>query len=71
MTATNKFFVVFFALLALTNLIDFTFYGQHLRNIVGAIGYFLMAYSSYKNKYLLAIFGAVLAVGSIVVKYIF
>jgi|TARA_R110000868_G_scaffold88008_4_gene245582 hypothetical protein len=66
----NKLFVVFFTLFAVINLIDFSFYGLHLRNLVGALGYLLMAYGSYKNTYLLAIVGAVLAMGSIAVKYV-
>jgi hypothetical protein len=70
MTMHNKFFVIFFALFAVINLIDFTFYGQHLRYLAGATGYLFMAYGSYKNKYLIAIIGAVLAMGSIAVKYI-
>ena len=69
MTMHNKFFVIFFALFAVINLIDFTFYGQQLRYLVGAVGYLFMTYGSYKNKYLIAFIGCVLAMGSIVVKY--
>jgi hypothetical protein len=70
MIINNKLFVVFFSIFAVINLIDFIFYGQEIRYLVGATGYLIMAYSIYKNKYLLAILGAVLAMGSITVKYV-
>ncbi|MFQ3208345.1 MAG: hypothetical protein ACI9IT_002511 [Glaciecola sp.] len=70
MTINNKFFVVFFSIFAVINLIDFTYYGQEIRYLVGATGYLLMAYGSYENKHLLAILGAALAIASIAVKYV-
>lgn len=69
MPINNKFFVIFFSIFAVINLIDFTFYGQDIRYLVGAAGNLLVAYGSYRKKYVLAILGVVLAMGALAAKH--
>jgi len=70
MAARNRLFLVVSLLLAAINLIDFVFYGQNLRNLVGAAGFGLMAYGDHKNVRVASVVGAVIALGSLVVKYL-
>lgn len=70
MTNTNRFLPIFFLAFAVINLIDFAFYGQNLRNLVGAVGFGLMAYGCHKNHRSASIVGTVLAIGSVLVKYV-
>ena len=70
MTTKDKVFVSAFILFAVINLIDFAFYGQNLRNLAGAAGFSLMAYGHHKEIAAASIIGTVLALGSIVVKYL-
>ncbi|WP_156455927.1 MULTISPECIES: hypothetical protein [Stenotrophomonas] len=70
MTNSNRFLVVFFLVFAAINLIDFAFYGQNLRNLVGTAGFGLIAYGCHKNHRSASIVGVVLAVGSVLIKYV-
>jgi hypothetical protein len=70
MVTKNRVFVAVFILFAVINLIDFAFYGQNLRNLAGSVGFSLMAYGHHKEVHFASIAGAVLALGSIVVKYL-
>ena len=70
MTTKDKVFVSAFILFAVINLIDFAFYVQNLRNLAGAAGFGLMAYGHRKEIAAASIIGTVLALGSIVVKYL-
>ncbi len=69
MATKNRVFVVVFVVFAAINLIDFALYGQNLRNLAGAAGFGLMAYGYHKESHFASIVGALLALGSILVKY--
>ncbi len=66
----NKIFVVVAAVLAVTNLIDFLFYGRELRNLAGAAGFALMAFGVLRNLGWASISGAVLAASALIAKYV-
>ncbi|WP_144409238.1 hypothetical protein [Pseudoxanthomonas suwonensis] len=70
MATSNKVFVVVFVLFAAVNILDFAFYGQGIRSLVGAAGFALMAYGSFRNANPALVVGAVLALGSLVMKYV-
>jgi len=70
LTISAKVLVVFALIFMIINLIDFTFYGQEIRNIVAAVGLGLMAYGIYKRSNFASITGSVLAVGAIAAKYL-
>lgn len=70
MATSDRVFVVVFILFAAVSLIDFALYGQNLRNLAGAVGFALMAYGSFRKVNVALVVGAVLALGSIVVKYV-
>lgn len=69
MTTSNRVFLTFFLLFAAINLVDFAFYGASHRNLLGAAGFGLMAYGCWKDTRAISAIGAVLALGSILVKY--
>lgn len=70
MATSRKFFLVLILIFAAINLVDFVFYGQSLRNLLGAAGFGLMAYGWHKHIRPISIAGAVLALGAIVAKYL-
>lgn len=70
MATSNRVFLVLFLLFAAINLIDFLFYGQNLRNLLGATGFGLTAYGWHKHFRSVSIVGAVLALGAILAKYL-
>ena len=49
MATSRKFFLVLLLIFAAVNLVDFVFYGQSLRNLLGAAGFALMAYGWHKH----------------------
>lgn len=61
---------VLFALIITGYLINFAFYGQHIRDMAGATGFVLMAYGMYKDHKIAGLSGAALVLGSIAVKYL-
>lgn len=69
MKTTNKVLVAVMIALATVNIIDFVFYGQELRNLTGAAGFFLMAFGSLKNRDWGLVLGGLLAIGAILLKY--
>lgn len=70
MTTSKKVLVVVFVLLAASNFVDFAYYGQNLRNLAGAAGFVLMAYGSIKNVNPATVVGAVLVIGSFVMRLV-
>lgn len=70
MATRKNIFLALFLLFAVINLIDFTFYGQSLRNLLAAAGFSLMAYGWHKDNRSASIVGAVLALGAILAKYL-
>ena len=70
LTSGDKVFLAFAFVFIVVNLIDFAFYGQHLRNAVAAIGLSLMAYGTYRKSKIFMIIGAVGALGAIAAKYL-
>ena len=49
LTAGEKVFLAFAAVLSVINLVDFMFYGWRLLDLVVAVGFALIAYGTYRN----------------------
>ncbi len=49
LAAWDKAFLALAVVLAAISLVDFVFYGNHLRDLLLAIGFALMAYGTFKN----------------------
>lgn len=66
----KKIWLALFIIAATAYLIDFTFYGQRIHDIVGASGFGLMAYGTWKNNKIAANSGAALVFAALASKFL-
>lgn len=50
-TLGGKLLVFLFALFAIVGFVDYTFYGQQLRNLLSGLGFSLLTYGALKNGF--------------------
>lgn len=66
----NKIWFVLLPLIAVGYLINFAFYGMQIRDLAAATGFVLVTYGMYKDNNIIGLSGALLVVGSILIKHL-